>query len=405
LFRFWQSAPGFWFSWRIWGLFGVLIAVVLLQLLIQYWLNLWNRDFFNALERKDSAALWLQAQVFIPLAAGSLALALISVWGRMTAQRSWREWLTKHLIDRWVGSARYRRLKWTAEEHDHPEYRVAEDARVATDAPVDLALGLLASALNAITFLSVLWSVGGDLIVHAFGMSLILPGYLVSAVVAYSVVLSATMLVVGRQLTPVIQEKNEAEAALRSAACHLRELGERTVMGNDAVQQRKDLRAIVELVIGRWHGLCKQLIRTTSVSHMNFLFAPVLAWILCAPKYLGGDMSLGDVAQVAAAFIVVQGALNWFVDNYQRLADWLSSVNRVSSLLLALDKIEIETGSDVTVNAEAHGVLQQTGVRQYATQLQRCHRNELRRLSRLRRRYGYELRPPVHRTRSMIRGA
>ena len=76
------------------------------------------------------------------------------------------------------------------------------------------------------------------------------------------------------------------------------------------------------------------------MGHLNFLLAPILAWILCAPKYLNGAMTLGEVVQVAAAFVLVQGALNWFVDNYQRLADWVSSVNRVSSLLLALDRID-----------------------------------------------------------------
>ncbi len=58
------------------------------------------------------------------------------------------------------------------------------------------------------------------------------------------------------------------------------------------------------------------------------------------PKYLTGGMPLGEVAQVAAAFVTVQAALNWLVDNYQRLADWTSSVNRVSSLLVALDQID-----------------------------------------------------------------
>ena len=55
-------------------------------------------------------------------------------------------------------------------------------------------------------------------------------------------------------------------------------------------------------------------------------------------------MTLGEVVQAAAAFVIVQGALNWFVDNYQRLADLLSSVNRVSSLLVALDKLEHAAG-------------------------------------------------------------
>jgi len=361
LARFWESASGFWLGWRVWGLIGILTAVVLLQLLVQYWLNFWNRDFFNALERKDSSALWAQAQLFLPLVAASLVLALVSVWGRMTTQRSWREWLTKHLIDYWLGKGRYLRLKSVPGEHQYPEHRLAEDTRVATDAPIDLALGLLTSLLNAITFLSILWSVGGDLIVHAFGVSLSLPDYLVFAVIGYSAVLAGAMLVVGRHLTPVIEEKNQAEAAFRSAACHLRENGERTLIGHNALQHREDLRSIVESVIARWRDLCKQLVRTTFVGHVNFLIAPVLAWILCAPKYLNGDMALGDVMQVATAFVVVQGALNWFVDNYQRLADWVSSVNRVSSLLLALDKIETEETSPITGHVETKGLLKRGG--------------------------------------------
>src|SRR4051794_18159939 len=39
------------------------------------------------------------------------------------------------------------------------------------------------------------------------------------------------------------------------------------------------------------------------VSYGNILMAPVLAWILCAPKYLVGSMSLGESAQVVAAFV------------------------------------------------------------------------------------------------------
>jgi putative ATP-binding cassette transporter len=36
----------------------------------------------------------------------------------------------------------------------------------------------------------------------------------------------------------------------------------------------------------------------------------------------------------------VQGAFNWLVDNYQRLADWRSSAHRVATLLIALDELE-----------------------------------------------------------------
>ncbi len=165
-----KAPPGFWrgpSAWRAWLLIALLIATVLLQLLVQYRLNFWNRDFFNAIERKDGAELWAQALRFVPLAAASLVLAIVSVWGRMTMQRKWREWLSNHLYDYWLENGHYRRLKFMLGDHQTPEYRIAEDARVATDLPIDLVLGLLSSFLTAITFIGVLWSVGDGLVIDA----------------------------------------------------------------------------------------------------------------------------------------------------------------------------------------------------------------------------------------------
>ena len=93
-------------------------------------------------------------------------------------------------------------------------------------------------------------------------------------------------------------------------------------------------------MVGRWRDLCIQFMRTTLVSHGNILAAPVIGWVLCAPKYLVGTMSLGEAAQAVAAFVMVQTALNWLVDNYPGLAECLSSVNRVAALLLALDELD-----------------------------------------------------------------
>ena len=59
--------------------------------------------------------------------------------------------------------------------------------------------------------------------------------------------------------------------------------------------------------------------RTTIVSQTSGFIAPVLPIILCAPKFLAGSMTLGEVMQAASAFTIVQGAFNWLVDNYPRL--------------------------------------------------------------------------------------
>ena len=185
--RFWQTASRFWFGrWAkvAWGLTVILMLVVLAQLLVQLLLNLWNRNFFDAVERRDASALWTQAKLFVPLALASIALAAISVWGRMTAQRKWRESVTRQVIEYWLAEDRFRRLDQLANGSENPEYRISEDVRIATDAPIDLVLAFLASVLTAITFLSVLWSVGGSLTFDAFGRSWTIPGYLVIGVPA-----------------------------------------------------------------------------------------------------------------------------------------------------------------------------------------------------------------------------
>ncbi len=96
------------------------------------------------------------------------------------------------------------------------------------------------------------------------------------------------------------------------------------------------------VVLGRWKQFCWQLVRTTLVSHSNFLVAPVVGWLLCVPKYSAGTMTLGQLTQAAAAFVTVQTAFNWLVDNFQRIADWRASAHRVATLLIALDEVEAE---------------------------------------------------------------
>jgi ABC-type uncharacterized transport system fused permease/ATPase subunit len=343
LARFWQSASHFWLgrrAWVAWGLTVFLVLIVLLQLLVQYLLNFWNRHFFDALEQRDTLALWTQAELFLPLAAASLVLAATSVWGRMTAQRKWRESLTRCVIEYWLAKDHFRRLDQLASGSANPEYRISEDVRVSTDSPIDLVMAFLASVLTAITFLSVLWSVGGSLVLDAFGQSWTIPGYLVIAVIVYSTFFSGAMIMVGHQLTGVIERKNQAEAEFRAAADRLRQDGDGAIAHGSETAERRTLWVAVHVVLLRWRSLLWELVRTTLVSHGNFVLAPVLALILCVPKFLAGAMSLGELTQSAAAFVAVQSAFNWLVDNYGRIADWRSSVNRVATLLLALDTLD-----------------------------------------------------------------
>jgi vitamin B12/bleomycin/antimicrobial peptide transport system ATP-binding/permease protein len=347
--RFWKSARGFWrgpTARLAWGLIALLIVITVLQLLVQYRLNLWNRDFFNALEFRNGAEIWHQTHLLVLFAAISIGLAVTAVCGRMTFQRSWRAWVSRHLIDAWLGDERYRRIDLGNGEHQNAEYRIAEDARLATDAPIDLVAGLLASVLIAGTFVVVLWNVGGSLDVALAGTVLTIPGYLVVAAVAYAILTTGTLMLVGRRMIATIESKNQAESELKYVFAHLRERAGANMSAADVQATTAEAGWALGDVIRQWQHLAWQYMRTTYVSHGNSLLAPLVGLILCVPHYIQGTMLLGDVTQAAAAFVAVQGAFSWLIDNFPRLAECLSSANRVGNLLIAFDRLETEEGSE-----------------------------------------------------------
>ena len=343
LSRFWASASGFWrgkSALSSWPLTVGLLAIGVSQLAVQYRLNYWNRDFFNALELRNGGNLWKQAITFVPLACMSVGLSVASVWARMTTQRRWRQWLTTSVLNTWLSRERYRQLDSIAGEHKNVEYRIAIDARIATDAPVDLTLGFVTSALTAFVFVDVLWTVGGSFTLSLGRLDLTVPGYLVVGVFVYVLLFTSVMVGIGRRLSMVIQAENQAEAELIAAATEVNHSASRAVAIEQTIDNRQLMRDALRQVLARWRQLCWQLMGTTMVSQTDLLFAPVFAWILCAPKYLAGSMSLGELTQASAAFVTLQTAFNWLVDNYGRLSDWRSAANRVASLLLALDEVE-----------------------------------------------------------------
>lgn len=345
LARFWETASGYWrgaTAWQAWLLCLAAVALVVLQLAVQYRLNYWNRDFFDALESRNAPALYRTVLLFFPLVALSTAVAVAAVWTRMTIQRSWRQYLSKRLIASWLVDSHFRAIGHLngTDTPRNAEFRISEDARLATDAPVDLALSLVSSILTLVIFFEILGSVGGAIAVELAGATLVIPYYLSFSVLLYSGVVVSAMLAMGRRLTGVVQDQVQAEAMFRASANLIRESGEGILPRDIESDDRHELWLNLRNVIEHWRRLCWQLIRITFVTHTNMLLAPAIGLLLCVPKYLGGQMTLGEVTQAAAAFATVQGALNWFVDNFQRMADWRSSVNRVAALLVAIDAID-----------------------------------------------------------------
>jgi putative ATP-binding cassette transporter len=341
--RFWESARGFWRGnarRTAWFLTGSLLATIVVQLFIQYQLTVWNRVIFDGLENKNADVVLFQAMIFPLVAVASVASWVVLVYLRLTAQRRWRRWLSGHIIDRWLADGRYYQLNLVKGDHENPEYRIAEDLRLATESPVEFVVGIVSASLSAATFIVVLWTIGGSLTVPVGGSEITIPGFLVLGSVVYAVIASGSMLLIGRRFVRVAENKNQAEAEYRYLLTRLRENGESIALIRGEPEERAGLDASLANVLRRWREVCFQHMRTTIVYQGSGILAPVVPIILSAPKFLDGSMTLGQVMQAASAFVIVQQAFSWLVDNYPRFADWTASARRVASLLVSLDTLD-----------------------------------------------------------------
>jgi len=343
LTRFWISARGYWGSNgdHLAWLFTIgLLVMIVANVAVQYGINVWNRAIFDAIEKRASDTVFHLTALFFPLAIGSIALGMTQVYARMAIQRRWRAWLTSSVITRWLGNGRYYQLNLVSGDHKNPEYRIAEDLRIATDSPVDFMSGVTAALLSAATFIVVLWTIGGALTIHLSGRPVTIPGFLVIAAIVYAAIASGSILVIGRRFVAISENKNQAEAEYRYTLTRVRENGESIALLGGEQEERDGIDKTFGNVLRQWARLAGQHVRTTLVSQGSSLVAPVVPLLLCAPKFLDGSMSLGEVMQAASAFTIVQSAFGWLVDHYPSLADWNACARRIASLMMSLDALE-----------------------------------------------------------------
>ena len=337
--RFWTGESRL----RAWLLTLLVLFCVAAQLAAAVGVNAWNRLFFDALEKRDVAAVW-SVVGWLPLLVAGSALALSClVISRMLLQVRWREWLTRHIAGWWIADQRYYRLQFVAREQSAPEYRIADDVRLAIEPLVEFAIGLISAAVTAATFAAILWHVAGSARFTFGGSELVIPSYMALAAVLYAVIASLAAYFAGRPLVPRIAAKNEAEAQFRAEMTRLRENAESIALIKGDADERDSVGENYGRVVAAWLKVIRQQGVIAIVLNTNGALFPIVPLLLVAPKFLSGEITLGAVMQVVAAFSAVQAALIWFVDNFVRLAEWFASVTRVDELAETLEALDIGT--------------------------------------------------------------
>src|SRR2546428_3226072 len=164
LTAFWALAKPYWVSeQRNKGLLlaAAVIGLSLGMVYLSVQFNLWNKDFYNALEKKDQPEFFQQLWRFTYLAVFWIIAGVYRLYLQQMLLIEWRAWLNEHFLARWLEDRAYYRLQLVDRGVDNPDQRIADDLRIFVDMTLDLSIGLLSAVVTLISFTGVLWSPSG----------------------------------------------------------------------------------------------------------------------------------------------------------------------------------------------------------------------------------------------------
>lgn len=348
----WRLVVPYFRSEERWIAIALLVGAIVLTLAsvtVNVAFSEWNRRFYDSLQNKDEAAFWTEMGNFGWIAALAIAFGvargLVSPYLRLR----WRRWLTGHYLSHWLDGRGYYRIE-LERKVDNADQRISEDLRLLGFYTMTLLLGLISAVATLISFLFILWQLSGPMSLSFIGLDVVIPGYMVWAALIYAFLGTWLANLVGRRLIPLNFLQQRYEANFRFGLMRVRENAEGIALYCGESRENEVLEEkFTDVFNNAWRVL---------VTEMQLVFyqigygqlAIIFPYIVTAPRFFAGAITLGVVMQTAQAFGQVQSALSFFIDNYTNVAELRAVMDRLKGLQTAIDEKPPE---NITVGAEA----------------------------------------------------
>jgi vitamin B12/bleomycin/antimicrobial peptide transport system ATP-binding/permease protein len=355
----WSLAWPYWISEEKWAARGLLAAVVVLNLTsvwINVRLNLWNRDFYDALQQYDWPQFWWQFAIFCMIAAAWITVAVYQLYLRQVLHIRWRRWMTKGFLKRWLTAQAYYRIQIDQSSTDNPDQRIADDLDRFASITLGLSLGLMNSAVTLASFLFILWSLSGSLTIPLWGGSEVeIPGYLVFAALLYAVVGSWLTHLIGRPLAGLLFNQQRYEADFRFSLVRLREHAESVAFYGGEDREYGVFDGRFSRVVANWWDIILRRKKLTWFTTGYAQVAVIFPFLVASPRFFAKEIQLGGLMQVTSAFGSVQESMSFIVSSYTEIAEYQSVVGRLAGFRARVDGIAAEQQGPQPIAIEKGG--------------------------------------------------
>src|SRR5262249_41244467 len=158
------------------------------------------------------------------------------------------------------------------------------------------------------------------------------------AALVFSVIGTWLTHLIGKPLVQLDFRQERYEADFRFALARLREYSEQVALLRGENAEKRILGGRFSSIVSNFYAIVgrtvKLLIFTTSYFQANV----VIPYLIVAPYFFLGKITLGQMTQTAGAFGRVESALTFFIARYQSLASYKAVVERLTTFGSTLDQ-------------------------------------------------------------------
>ncbi|MGR9107892.1 MAG: ABC transporter ATP-binding protein/permease [Gammaproteobacteria bacterium] len=300
-----------------------------------------GRDFFTAIENRNTGEFIWQAVLYIGVFAASTVVAVIYRFQEESLGLLWRNWLTGRAVNRYVDDNNFYRLDASAKVAN-PDERITEDIRSLTVTALSFVLMILNATFTIVAFSGVMWSISPLLFTVA---------------VSYALGGSFLTILLGKPLVRLNYDQLDKEANFRADLIHLRENAEPVAMlHREGLLRARLLRHLDHLTTNFRSIIAVNRNLGFFTTGYNYLIQIIPALII-APLFIRGEVEFGVIAQSAIAFAHLLGAFSLVVTQFQAISSFTAVIARLTALAESMEHKPAVAGERVLIENGVDGIV------------------------------------------------
>jgi putative ATP-binding cassette transporter len=346
--QFWRLSGAYFTgrgAWRPLGFVAVLLFLTVWDVRMSTLITYQNNDMFTALQYGGDALtsgkssvlhgaehmFWFAIQIFAILATIHVIRTMIEYFLGQVFEIQWRVWMTERVTADWLTGRAHYRSRFIDATIDNPDQRVQEDITTVVQQSHTLFIQAVNSVVSVVVFTQILWDLSGPMTV----LGTQIPRAMVFMVIVFVLLASVLSFWIGRPLIRFYFLYQAATATFRYALVHVRDSAESIAFyRGEQVEHRGLMRRFADVIKTFWRVVYQE----TGFTGWNFTVTQasvIFPWMVQAPRFFAGTITLGDMQQAAGAFGNLHDSLSFFRNNYDTFTQYRAALIRLDGMQLA----------------------------------------------------------------------